>query len=260
MAMDFPNGPAIGDLYTPAGSVTSYRWDGVSWIVVSNVTPSASTGDVKSGFQTTDHNGWILLDGRAISTLTDSQQQAAFALGFTTNIPDAESVVMIMRGGTNVLGDIYGSSAKKITPQMLPVHNLPLTSLTISSYDFASATTSGWDPGAIGTSPSGAHGHASEAHTGGATAGFEHPDMAWNKWHTGAQIMNEGAAYTAKRTLVQDAGDHTHTVDLPNHTHTLDLPSHDHDVGGTLPLGGSGADLDVTMKHMHVNMFTYLGA
>ena len=194
--------------------------------------------------------------------MTDSQQQAAFALGFTTNIPDAESVVMIMRGGTNVLGDIYGSSAKKITPQMLPVHNLPLTSLTISSYDFASATTSGWDPGAIGTSSNGAHGHESEAHTGGARRGFEHARYGLEQvaHRQCRHYQRVATAYTANRKLVKDAGDHSHTVDLPNHTHTLDLPSHDHDVGGTLPLGGSGADLDVTMKHMHVNQFVFLGA
>jgi hypothetical protein len=258
MAVDFPQGPAIGDIYTPSGSATSYRWNGVSWECISNVQPSASTGDVKAGFQTTDHNGWLLLDGRAISTLTDSQQQAAFALGFTTNIPDAESVVMIMRGGTNVLGDIYGSSAKKITPQMLPVHNLPLTSLTISSYDFASATTSGHDPASATTSSAGDHRHLTHGNSG---SGVE-----WDSLGPGADVsvtMNStiwraGGAYW-DNYLQATGGAHTHTVDLPNHTHTLDLPSHDHDVGGTLPLGGSGADFDVTMKHMHVNMFTYLG-
>src|SRR5579864_3829289 len=100
MSMNFPASPAVGDIYSPPGGTTSYRWDSVAWVIISNITQSASTGDVKSGFQTTDHNGWILLDGRAISTLTDSQQQAAFALGFTTNIPDPEGAALIMRGGT----------------------------------------------------------------------------------------------------------------------------------------------------------------
>ena len=37
-----------------------------------------SLGDVKTGIQTGDHNGWVKLDGRLKSTLTASQQTHVF--------------------------------------------------------------------------------------------------------------------------------------------------------------------------------------
>ena len=258
MPMDFPAAPVAGDIYTFGG--VSFQFDGVDGVWRAMAAPSgpATIGDFKHGFQTGDHGGWIKLNGRAVTTLLPGQQVEAAAFGWTANLPDATSCFLVQSGST-APGAISGNSAKTIALANLPVHNLSLTALDIAPYDFASATTSGWDPGAIGTSSNGAHGHESEAHTGGATAGFEHPDMAWNKWHTGAQIMNEGAAYTANRKLVKDVGDHSHTVDLPNHTHTLDLGSHDHTIGGTLPLGGSGTAIDITPKHLSANAFCYLG-
>jgi hypothetical protein len=49
----------------------------------------ATIGDAKSGFQTTDHNGWIKLDGRLKTALTTTQQANATALGIGVNLPDA---------------------------------------------------------------------------------------------------------------------------------------------------------------------------
>ena len=245
---------------------TPYARQDADWLPAALLT-GVTIGDVKNGFQTIDHGGWIKLDGRAISTLTANQQAEAVLLGFTTNLPNAGGAVQIMRDGTgNVLGSINGSSAKKITHAMLPAVNLTAANaavLTTSGSDPAAVTTSGSDPGAVTSSSAGGHGHKSEGHTGGAGISFEHQNMAWNKWATSAAIGNEGAAYTAVKNLVEDVGPHTHTVDMPNHTHTVDMPNHTHTVPAhshTVALGGSGADFDVTMKHMHVNTFVYLGA
>lgn len=49
----------------------------------------ATIGDAKSGFQTGDHGGWILLDGRAKTALTAIQQTRATSLGIGANIPNA---------------------------------------------------------------------------------------------------------------------------------------------------------------------------
>lgn len=49
----------------------------------------ATIGDAKSGFQTGDHNGWILLDGRLKTALTPTQQANATTLGIGVNIPNA---------------------------------------------------------------------------------------------------------------------------------------------------------------------------
>jgi hypothetical protein len=50
---------------------------------------SVNIGDAKSGFQTGDHNGWLLLNGRLKTLLTAQQQANATALGIGANLPNA---------------------------------------------------------------------------------------------------------------------------------------------------------------------------
>jgi hypothetical protein len=75
-------------------------------------------GDIKGGLQAADHNGWILLNGRAKSTLTTTQQAAATSLGIGANIPNAANRGLVQ--GT--LGANIGSST--ITQANLPNVNL----------------------------------------------------------------------------------------------------------------------------------------
>ena len=82
---------------------------------------SATVGDVKSGFQTADHSGWIILNGRGVETLTESQQVAAQSLGFANNIPDAFQCVAIQNGKTP-LGTVDGSMQRTITAAQMPRH------------------------------------------------------------------------------------------------------------------------------------------
>jgi hypothetical protein len=81
-------------------------------------------GDAKSGFQTTDHRGWIILNGRLKSTLTSAQQVNATALGFGSNLPDATGRVFAQ--GT--LGAAVGSST--ISQSNLPNINLTATAIS----------------------------------------------------------------------------------------------------------------------------------
>ena len=97
-----------------------YYFNGTSWKSMnSSGNSQASTiGDTKQGFQTLDHEGWILLEGRAISTLTATQQTAAATLGFTTNLPDANNSYLVQNGRT--LGDVSGSNTTTIAQNQLP--------------------------------------------------------------------------------------------------------------------------------------------
>lgn len=64
----------------------------VSAIKAEQISPIVTTntiGDAKSGFQSADHNGWLLLDGRLKTALTATQQANATALGIGANLPDA---------------------------------------------------------------------------------------------------------------------------------------------------------------------------
>jgi hypothetical protein len=92
-----------------------------TWVNVPNMT----FGDIKTGFQSADHGGWVLLNGRAISTLSAAQQARAAALGFTTNLPNASNTYLSQNGGT--LGSISSANTKNIAQNQLPNINLAHT-------------------------------------------------------------------------------------------------------------------------------------
>lgn len=100
------------------------RKDGTSdTLSLSMINPNNQTyGDIKTGIQTTDHNGWIKLDGRTKSTLTATQQTRATALGIGTNLPDATNSVLMQNG--TALGSVSGSMSKTIAQNQLPNVNL----------------------------------------------------------------------------------------------------------------------------------------
>jgi len=77
-----------------------------------------SIGDVKDGFLPSDHNGWIILDGRLTTELTVTQKMNATALGFTTNLPNADNSFTVQNGDT--LGVATGSNGKLISQTHLP--------------------------------------------------------------------------------------------------------------------------------------------
>jgi hypothetical protein len=93
---------------------------GVSWKKISGNTPMTiiNYGDVKTGFQTSDHNGWVKLDGRLKSTLSATQQTQATALGIGTNLPDATNAFLVQNG--NTVGTISGSNSITLAQNQLP--------------------------------------------------------------------------------------------------------------------------------------------
>lgn len=135
-----------GDLFVLYQDVDSTQWVQINTAVPGNVLTDAPTdgnqytrgssawnmltaavnvaGDIKTSMIAIDHNGWIKLDGRAISTLTASQQAEAIALGFATNLPDATNAVMLQNGAA--LGTISGS-------WNITLANLPDIDLTAAS-------------------------------------------------------------------------------------------------------------------------------
>jgi hypothetical protein len=75
-------------------------------------------GDVKTGFQTSDHNGWVKLNGRAKSTLSTTQQAQANALGIGTNLPNADNAFLVQNGST--VGTVAGSNSITLAQNQLP--------------------------------------------------------------------------------------------------------------------------------------------
>jgi hypothetical protein len=85
-------------------------------------------GDVKHGFQTADHNGWVLLDGRAKSSLSASQQAVATTLGIGVNLPNLSDKSIVGVSGTKTLNATGGSASVTVAQNQLP--NVTLTTST----------------------------------------------------------------------------------------------------------------------------------
>ena len=129
-----------GDLYkniTALNTDVSPDADNSNWMEMT----FSAVGDIKQGFQASDHNGWIKLDGRLITSLSSSQQTNAISLGFSTNLPDAKSSVLMQNDST--LGSVTGSNTKTISQSNLPNINLTGTAIFNDSKSFNSETGNG---------------------------------------------------------------------------------------------------------------------
>ena len=175
-AIDSPaNGLQVFD------NTTNSLWyfDGTSWV---NSVAVSSYGDIKTGIQSGDHNGWVKLDGRLKSTLTSTQQIQASALGIGNNLPDATNAFLVQNGTT--LASISSANTKTITQANLPNVNFTGTAESNGGHthtiNFNTSTplTGSWavyGGGAAGytiagnptTSTSGAHTHTVSVASGG---------------------------------------------------------------------------------------------
>lgn len=259
--------PASGLYVFDTNTNSLWYYNGTLWI---NTTAEASFGDVKSGFQTADHSGWIKLDGRAVSTLTPNQQAVAISLGFTTNLPDATTAYLVQDNGT--MGAISGSNTTTLVQANLP--NVNFTGTAANAGNHAHAV----DPAAVSTSSSGNHNHVTDpaAVTTSSNGNHSHTMSFQNDDYNGAGggstgLEDDSGNFYNRSTSAN--GNHNHTVDIPAttsttagaHTHTIDVPSttsttngaHTHSV--TVASGGTAAPVDISPKSLTVNMFVYLG-
>ena len=164
--------PATGlTVYQTDGNIGLYCYDGSVWQMQTNV----NNGDIKQGIQSTDHNGWIKLNGRLKSSLTSTQQAQATALGLGANLPNAANSFLVQNG--SALGSVSGSNSVTIAQA-----NLPDVSFT-------------------GTAASA--GNHSHSVTGDGTNG---------SWSGNIQTSDRATGYSGGNT--NSAGAHTHTVSV----------------------------------------------
>jgi hypothetical protein len=121
-----------------------YYFDGTKWCSMNSTGFTFNYGDIKTGIQSNDHNGWIKLDGRATNTLTTNQQIQAAALGIGNNLPNATNTYLVQNG--NTLGSISGSNTRTIAQNQLP-------NITLNYSRFSSFTTDGTPGSSSGTLP-----------------------------------------------------------------------------------------------------------
>lgn len=72
-----------------------------------NAVETPMIGDTKNDIQSTDHNGWYLMNGRAIADLPVSLQKKANTLGFKEHLGEAEKASL---PNTDRSGSVSGRS------------------------------------------------------------------------------------------------------------------------------------------------------
>lgn len=109
-----------------------YYNDGTQWYKIKANVPVI--GDVKYSSRTTDHDGWYLLNGRAINTLPSGAQTSATGLGFAANIPNAADRFLKAKSGVETLGAAGGNSSVILTQANLPNMNFNGTALDAGTH------------------------------------------------------------------------------------------------------------------------------
>ncbi|WP_378103243.1 hypothetical protein [Chryseobacterium sp. sg2396] len=84
--------------------------------------PTRNIGDIKKGFQSADHDGWYLLDGRPLNTLPSGAQNNANSLSLTS-LPDARGRLLKTKTGSEQLAALGGSNTVTLSRANLPSYN-----------------------------------------------------------------------------------------------------------------------------------------
>lgn len=227
------------NVYVTGGSRNGNDYDRVYYKMVAGNLPinQYSLGDVKTGIQTGDHNGWVKLDGRLKSTLTASQQTQATVLGIGANLPDATNAVLMQSSGT--LGTVTGSMSATIAQNQLP--NIAPT-ITVNSTVSTMQNTGNHDH-SVRVVPSSTGGYAN-----GNPSAFKNGMMPTTE--VDADITDRiVSAFYVTTGIIGSAGEHSHTMNA--HTHTASATS----ING----GVTQQAIDKTPRSLVVNTFIYLG-
>jgi hypothetical protein len=213
----------------------------VTWKKISGNAPMTviNFGDIKTGIQSTDHNGWVKLDGRLKSSLTATQQSQATALGVGANLPDATDAVLVQSSGS--LGSVTGSMSRTLAQNQLP-NITPTISVNNTTATMQSA---------------GAHDHPVNV-VPNSTGGYANGNPFAFKKGVAPDPMNEtylditdratGASYLYTG-IIGSAGNHSHVIDPHNHTAT----------STSINGGVTQQTIDITPRKLVVNTFIYLG-
>lgn len=157
-----------------------YYNDGAKWVRMTIDENIPKIGDIKPSVLTTDHDGWYLLNGRNVSTLSTSARANATALGFATTLPNSSDRILKGKNTSEALAATGGSDTFTLSQANLP--NLTFTG---------------------NTSTDGLHSHSY----------FNFGNTYWN-YNAGS---SPALRFTETETRTTDpAGDHNHTISVPS--------------------------------------------
>jgi hypothetical protein len=268
--------PANGLHVFDTNTNSLWFYNGSFWV---NYAAQSKYGDVKSGVQTADHEGWVLLDGRAINTLSATQQAVVSSLGLTGNLPDASNAYLSQNG--NPMATVSGANTTALTQANLPNVSFSGTAASAGGHNHQGATGNAGGHNHTGTtSADGNHSHTGNTSTNGnhshAIGRRQNPDAG--AFDNGSGNAGENSAATTDRAYLgtfntSSNGNHSHTLNIDSngnhshtfttttngaHTHTISTDGvHTHTV--TVSSGGSATPINIAPQTLSVNMFIYLG-
>ncbi|MFC3158122.1 hypothetical protein ACFOEQ_06030 [Chryseobacterium arachidis] len=90
-----------------------------------------SVGDIKDGYSSADHEGWYLLNGRALSAIPATAQTNAASLGFIGNLPDFSGKYTKMIAPVESINTVTGNTSYMMGKANMP--NFSMTAVTAAS-------------------------------------------------------------------------------------------------------------------------------
>lgn len=97
-----------------------YYNDGIMWQRMSLDQSFPNVGDIKQSFIANDHDGWYLLDGRAINKLPATAQASASHIKIQNNLGKADGRILKGATASGLQGQLGGSDSFSILQTNLP--------------------------------------------------------------------------------------------------------------------------------------------
>lgn len=184
--MNSITGASPGALVFNMADKNIYVYDGITWQQVGGNGPEI--GRTKHSFQSTDHGGWYLLNGRSLGSLPSSAASAALGIGITGSLPNAEDRVLKHPKSGETAGDIGGESSTVLTQANLPNVNFTGTTNTAGNHSHQFSGDFSWETirhtsdayrevllsgGSTNTNTTGNHSHSVNVNSGGSDQPIE---------------------------------------------------------------------------------------
>jgi microcystin-dependent protein len=94
-----------------------------------------TVGDVKSGMETADHDGWYLLNGRAVTTLSATAKANAAAIGLTATLPNIADRMIKTKATAQSVGTQGGANTITLTQSNIPIYSVTTTTSSAGAHN-----------------------------------------------------------------------------------------------------------------------------
>ena len=118
-----------------------YYNDGTKWNAMGPNT--LALGDLKHSLETSDHNGWYLLNGRNKSSLPNVAQNNASAIGIGSVLPNCADAFLKTSDGLEVVKTMGGTNTITLTQANLP--NVTYTTTTSTNGNHSHSYTDAYN-------------------------------------------------------------------------------------------------------------------